>query len=69
MLALIQRVVAGRAALRVDANQGYTAAEAVDVDRTASIRPASSSSSSRARPATGTRIAWRSTRRRAPAFR
>jgi L-alanine-DL-glutamate epimerase-like enolase superfamily enzyme len=28
MLALIQRVVAGRAALRVDANQGYTAAEA-----------------------------------------
>ena len=28
MLALIQRVVAGRAALRVDANQGYTGAEA-----------------------------------------
>ena len=28
VLALIQRVVAGRAALRVDANQGYTAAEA-----------------------------------------
>jgi L-alanine-DL-glutamate epimerase-like enolase superfamily enzyme len=29
MLATIQRVVAGRAAVRVDANQGYTASEAV----------------------------------------
>jgi len=48
----VQRVVAGRARIRIDANQAFTGAEAADL-LSAWIRRTSNCSSSRALPATG----------------